>query len=182
MAFGDKNFAAASSDNGLWLSYNDEIKSWRLTTAALLVPFAVPVSFRADKVRLDWSGWSGSATPGGKFNVWLKRGTFVQGYPESVLSNPAIYDATQNNVEGYELVGTIDATKAEKTETFDLVNPIDGYVATILLTAFISLDDLNPSNVMNLPQGVATEMDVNADGSLMYGKGTGWKPDITLIG
>ena len=182
VAFGDENFVAAGSSNGLWLSYNDEITSWRLTTAALLVPFAVPVSFRADKVRLDWSGWSGSATSGGKFNVWLKRGTFVQGYPESVPSNPAIYDATQKNVDGYELVGTIDATQAEKTATFDLVNPIDGYFATILLTAFISLDDLNPSNAMNFPQGVATEMDVNADGSSMSGKGTGWKPDITLIG
>ena len=175
-------FILGRTGDGLWFSYNDEITSWRLTTAALLVPFAVPVSFRADKVRLDWSGWSGSATSGGKFNVWLKRGTFVQGYPESVLSNPAIYDATQKNVDGYELVGTIDATQAEKTATFDLVNPIDGYFATILLTAFISLDDLNPSNAMNFPQGVATEMDVNADGSSMSGKGTGWKPDITLIG
>ena len=158
------------------------VKTWQLTTAALLVPFAVPVKFRADKVRLDWSTWNGGATSGGKFNVWLKRGTFVTGYPADVLKNPALYDASSMGVDGYELVGVIDATQSQKTATFTLETPLGGYVATILLTAFISLDDLNPASGMTLPQGVATSMDVNHDGSSMSGKGTGWKPDITLLG
>ena len=158
------------------------INTWQLTTAALLVPFAVPVEFRADKVRLDWTNWSGGATSGGRFNVWLKRGTFVTDYPADVLKNPALYDASMKNVEGYELLGTIDATQAQKTATFALDDPLGGYVATILLTAFISMDALNPATGMTLPQGVATSLDVNAAGSSMSGKGTGWKPDITLLG
>ena len=157
------------------------VKTWQLTSAALFVPFAVPVEFRADKVRLDWSNWSG-ATPGGRFNVWLKRGIFVTEYPDDVIKNPALYDASAKNVEGYELLGTIDATQAQKTATFALEDPLGGYVATILLTAFISLDAMNPVSGMTLPQGVATSMDVNANGSSMSGKGTGWKPDITLLG
>ena len=158
------------------------VNTWQLTTSALFVPFAVPVSFRADKVRLDWSNWSGGATTGGRFIVWLKRGAFVTDYPGDVIKNPALYDATAENVEGYELLGTIDATQAQKTATFALEDPLGGYVATILLTAFISLDDLNPESGMTLPRGVATSFDVNPDGSSMSGKGSGWKPDITLLG
>lgn len=158
------------------------VKTWQLTTAALLVPFAVPVEFRADKVRLDWANWSGGATSGGRFNVWLKRGAFVTDYPAEDLKNPALYDATVKNVEGYELLGTIDATQTQKNATFVLEDPLGGYVATILLTAFISLDALNPSSGMTLPQGVATSIDVNPSGSSMSGKGSGWKPDITLLG
>ena len=158
------------------------VKTWQITTAALLVPFAVPVEFLADKVRLDWTNWSGGATSGGRFNVWLKRGAFVTDYPADVLKNPALYDASMKNVEGYELLGTIDATQAQKTATFALDDPLGGYVATILLTAFISMDSVNPSSTTTLPQGVATSLDVNPAGSSMSGKGTGWKPDITLLG
>ena len=158
------------------------VKTWQLTTAALFVPFAVPVVFRADKVLLDWTGWTGTSTAGGKFNVWLKRGSYVTEYPEDILKNPAIYDATAKNVEGYELLGTIDATQAAKTATFVLDDPLGGYVATVLLTAFVSLDSLNPSSSMTLPQGVATEMNVNLSGSTASGMSTGWKPDITLLG
>ena len=158
------------------------VKTWQLTTTALLVPFAVPVEFRADKVRLDWANWNGGATSGGRFNVWLKRGSFVTDYPADVLKNPVLYDASMKNVEGYELLGTIDATQSQKTATFTLDNPLGGYVATILLTAFISLDKMNPASGMTFPQGVATSVDVNPSGSSMSGKGTGWKPDITLLG
>ena len=160
------------------------VKTWQLTTSALIVPFAVPVSFRADKVRLDWENWSGAATSGGRFNVWLKRGAFVTDYPADTLKSPTLYDATQKNVDGYELLGTIDATLsgADRTATFALEDPLGGYVATILLTAFISMDAVNPSATTTLPQGVATSLDVNAAGSSMSGKGTGWKPDITLLG
>ena len=158
------------------------ISTWQLTAAALFIPFAVPIAFRADKVRLDWSDWAGNATAGGRFNVWLGRGAFVSDYPEQTLRNPAVYDASVQNVDGYELLGTIDATQASKTATFSLADPLGGYVATILLTAFISLDDLNPASGMTLPQGVATDMNVNSSAGTASGMGTGWKPDITLLG
>lgn len=154
------------------------VKTWQLTTAALLVPFAVPTAFRANKISLSWPAIT--STAGGRFNVWLKRGAYITEYPADALKNPALYDATVKDAEGYELLGTIDAQQASRTASFTLEDPLGGYVATILLTAFISLDNLNPSSGMTLPQGVSTAM--NVKDTTAEGMSTGWKPDITLIG
>jgi hypothetical protein len=51
-----------------------------------------------------------------------------------------------------------------------------------MFTAFISLDDLNPSDAMTMPQGVATALDVNSITGAVSGLDSTWKPDITLLG
>lgn len=168
---------------------SSNIRRWELTTAALLVPFAVPVAFRANKVNLSWF-WLPSShnTEGGRLNVWLKRGTHVKDYPADLLRRPEIYDASLDTVDGWELLGTVDANLASNQVTLPLGDPLGGYVATLMFTAFISLDDFNPdsglipSGSTSKAYGVATGIHVAPDGSSMSGHVTGWYPTIRLIG
>lgn len=144
------------------------------------VPFAVPVDFKASRLRLDWDGWSGVAT-GGKFRVWLKRGSLV-GDVATLVKNPRFYDASVDSVDGWELVGSVDAADENTTATFDLSKVLDGYFASILLTAYISFDEVNPDSETVAAQGVVPNMNVDIVAGTASMMQNGWKPDITLIG
>lgn len=157
---------------------DESIPVFRMSLASMVVPFSVPTVNRARRMKLNWSN---VVATGGKFNVWLKRNAWVSDLPNDVLNNPRIYDASANDVGGWELVGTIDASGGTTSETFDLSSPLDGYVASVLITAFVNLDLLNPSNAMIMPQGVATGFSVDTIDRTVTGLGGLWKPDITLI-
>lgn len=158
-----------------------QIPTWKMSLSSLIVPFSVPVDFKARRINLDWSAWDGSHTTGAKVNVWIKRGAVVSEYPTETLRKHEVYDATSKEVDGWELVGTIDVG-SETSASFDLASPLDGFHASILLTAFVSMDRLNPSATQVMPQGVSTEFDTDAitheydnDDMLLV-------PEITLVG
>lgn len=153
------------------------LKTWQMTVAKLLVPFAVPTAFRANKIKLDWTALT-NVTSGARLACWLKRGAALEEYP--AIKDPAIFDASKSSVDGWELVGTVSAV-GTSTATFELARALDGRVATLMFTAYLNLDALNPSSEMTLPQGVGIANINGVDGTTenLY---TGWKPDITLIG
>ena len=154
-----------------------DVPTWQMTTAKLVVPFAVPTAFRANKIKLDWTALT-NVTTGSKLNVWLKRDAFISDNPQ--IADPAIYDASKESVDGWELVGVINAV-GTSTATFELARALDGRVGTLMFTAYINLDELNPSTSMVLPQGVGIA-NINGVNNTTYNLYTGWKPDITLIG
>jgi hypothetical protein len=150
------------------------VPTWQMSLASLVVPFSVPQDFRATLLRLDWSKLT---TTGGKLNVWLKRDSYVSEMPD--LSDASFYLADRPAIDGWELLGTVDS--GETSSSFAL-EALAGYCATLMFTAFISLDDLNPSDAMTMPQGVATALDVNSITGAVSGLDSTWKPDITLLG
>lgn len=150
------------------------VPTWQMSLAYLTVPFSVPQDFLASGIRLAWPALEAT---GGKLNVWLKRGEYVVEVPE--LSDPSFFTADKISVDGWELVGCVAPT--ESSVTFK-VDHLSGRVASLLFTAFISLDDLNPSDEMTMPQGVCTAMDVDLISGTVSGISSNWKPDITLIG
>lgn len=153
---------------------NVTVPTWQMSLASLVVPFSVPQDFLASCIRLAWPALEAT---GGKLNVWLKRGEYVGEVPE--LSDPSFFTADKKSIGGWELVGRVDPS--DSAATFH-VDPISGHVASLLFTAFISLDDLNPSDKMTMPQGVCTAMDVDLISGTVSGISGNWKPDITLIG
>ena len=157
-------------------STSEDVPTWQLTLARLCVAFAAPKAFAARKVKLDWTALS-AATAGSKLNVWIRRGVYVDQYPE--ITDPRIYTAEAKSVDGWQLVGVIDAA-GSTSATFD-IDPITDDVVSLMFTAFVNLDGLNPSANMTLPQGIGT---ANIDGvnTSVSGLTSGWKPDITLLG
>lgn len=148
------------------------VPTWQLVTANLVVPFALP-AWTARKVKLDWDELA-NATSGAKLNLWVKD-EFVSKYPE--IKDSAIYDASASEVDGWRLVGTVDAsaTSAEFSVSFS------GKTATFMLTAYINLDSFVPDGEMALPLGVgAASVDVVSGKA--SGLDTGWRPNITLLG
>lgn len=61
------------------------------------------------------------------------------------------------------------------------VSPLDCEVATLLFTAFVSQDDLNPASDMTLPKGIGN-VKINSVSGEVSGLDSGFRPDITLIG
>lgn len=145
---------------------------WQMTSSYLLLPFALP-SWAVKKIRLSWAGLQ--VTPGSKLNVWAKD-EFVEEYP--IIDDPSIYDASNSEVAGWRLVGVINASGEADAE---LPISLSGRVATLMLTAYVSMDNVNPSTDMELPVGVG---DVNVDSvnGVENGLDTGWRPSITLLG
>lgn len=155
---------------------------FRLSMASVAVPFSTPTDFVAKKIRLDWASWTGTVT-GGRFNVWLARGKYVSELPGDVLTKPDIYIGNPKGVGEWEYLGSIDASDVETTSRlFELAKWLDVRLATIMLTAYVSMDRVNPSNAMVLPQGVATEFYADPNVGAVTGDAYLWKPDITLIG
>ena len=156
-----------------------------IAASSFMLPTSVPCKWKANAIKLDWAdNWVGSATEGGRFNVWIKRDSYLTQYPEATLKNPRIYDASADTVDGFELVGVIDATASARTATLPLKNPLDGYVATILLTAFWSMDDINPSEISSWGRlsssstfGAGYESYQGANG---FYKGETWLPDMSF--
>ena len=155
--------------------YEISVANISLASSVVLIPFSCPRQFAANKVRLDWKNWSGQATSGSKFLVWLKRDAYETGADEAVVKNPHIYLGDKRDVLGYNLIGVIDADGDDRSAVFD-VDQLNCLNATIMLTAFVSMDRVNPGNSDDtILAGIGTLKDVNR----IEG---GWLPDITLIG
>ena len=78
-----------------------------------------------------------------------------------------------------EYVGEIDPNQVSTTATLQLSHPLAGGYATLIVTAYVSMDDVNPSESPTLPKGAST-LEVNmADASIVNGN-TAFMPDITL--
>jgi hypothetical protein len=150
------------------------VPTWQMSLSSLVVPFSVPQEFRATKIRLNWPKITAT---GGKFNVWLKRGEYVSDMPE--VAESSFYLADTAEVSGWELLGLVDPAEHEVIFRID---PLADRVASLLFTAYISLDELNPSDDMVMPQGVCTEMSVAPITGAITGLDSTWKPDITLLG
>ena len=153
---------------------------WRIIASSMVLPFTVPVDFKAVRIKLDWDAWSGNAN-GGKFLVWLKRGAMV-GSASEVAKNPRFYDGSESSVDGWELLGTIDSSQAVKSQAFEIKDGLAGYFATLMMTAYVSCDAVNPDSEIDTPIGVATSMDADILTGTASGMNNGWKPDVTLIG
>ena len=174
-----KAITAYNSSN---VAASTNVSVFRLSMASVAVPFSTPVDFIARKIRLDWSSWTGTTTDG-KFNVWLLRGKYLGELPVDVLQNPDIYLGAAKGVGDWEYLDSIDASDTDvTTKTIVLANGLDQRIATILLTAHVSMNRVNPASNTVLPQGVATEFSVDADAESVTGGSSLWKPDITLIG
>ena len=160
-----------------------QVAIYRMSLAATAVPFSVPITFQVKRVKIDWSGWSGTAT-GGKFSVWMKRGEYSLELPDSTLKKADMYIGNGNGVDGWEYLGSIDATLAgsDRTWTFNLSTPLTSRVATIMLTAFVDMDSVNPNSETTMPQGVATGFSVDPVSGETANADTLWAPDITLLG
>lgn len=156
-----------------------QVPVWQMCASALVVPLAAPIAFAARQIKLDWADWTGSATAGAVFRVWLAQGSLL-GYEDSVLSSPALYEASAAQVGQYRLVASIDATLASKTATIDIA-PLTHGLATLLFTAYIGMDTVNPSSEDDAVYGAGSLDDDWISGDLA-GLGTAWAPDITLIG
>ena len=78
-----------------------------------------------------------------------------------------------------ELLGRIGSSE---NSAFFAIDALAGHCASLLFTAYMSLDNLNPGDGMVMPQGVCTSMDVNSITGEVSGMDATWKPDITLIG
>lgn len=155
---------------------------FRLSISSLAVPFSLPLSYSAKRVRVGWPDWYG-ASSGGKINVWLRRGAYVESLPGEVLKDPDIYIGGKA-VNGWEWLGSIDAVSAwsETSKVFELERPLTDRVATLMFTAFADMDSVNPGRDMSLPHGVATGFSVDAENGSVEGKDMLFRPDITLLG
>jgi hypothetical protein len=155
---------------------------FRLSISSLAVPFSVPLSYSAKRVRVGWPDWDG-ASSGGKINVWLRRGAYVESLPGEVLKDSDIYIGGKA-VGGWEWLGSIDAVSAgsETSKVFELEKPLTDRVATLMFTAFADMDSVNPGRDMSLPHGVATGFSVDAENGSVEGKESLFEPDITLLG
>lgn len=151
---------------------------WVMQSSVLFVRFALPVTFSASKVVLDWSGWKGDVTYGTRVNVWLKRDSFAAEYPVSVVGNHVVYDASKDEVDGFKLIGMIDVSSASSA-TLTVGDPLHHGVATLLLSAFTPMDTEDMSSGYAVARGLATLVNVR-DGSV-EGLDSSWRPDITLV-
>lgn len=139
-----------------------KVPVWKLSASAMVVPFAAPTAFKARRLRLDWSSFPGSPTTGAVWRVWLKRG-IVYGSP--ALSTPGLYLPDGGDVDGFSLIGEIDAAGEATSAEFTLSPPLPP-LATVMITGFVSMDGIDP----------ATE-----EGTL-FGCSMEFKPDISLVG
>lgn len=150
------------------------IGSWQIAASALVVPFGCP-SWNATEIEFDWTNWTGARTAGTRFHVWLIRNSYNVA-PQGILKADIWGNGSAN---GLEYVGEIDPTGAGTTATLPLSRPLAGGYATLIVTAYIGMDDVNPSNSPTLPAGAST-LEVNmADASIVNGD-TAFMPDITL--
>lgn len=150
---------------------------WNLSASVLMVPFSCPRDFAADRISLSWGAMS--VTPGAKVSVWLMRGRFETAYPTSYPKG--LFTGRAQTVGAWELVGTLFPEDDTAGSAVIDVAPITDDVATLLFTAFVSQDDVNPSADLTLPRGVG-ELNVNAVDGTASGLASGFLPDITLLG
>ena len=153
------------------------LNCWQLVQSSLVIPFGCPRQWKAKQVKLDWTNWTGNATTGSKVYVWLARDQFIQTHPE-YLGKLAI--STGGTVAGCELVGEIDPTSNVKNKTFN-IQDLASATATIILTAFIDMDEINPSGTTWTRKGVGN-LALNMLTMELTGMDTCMIPDIQLLG
>ena len=145
---------------------------WQIACAYMVLPFAAPRDFHVSKIRLAWSSL---ASTRGTLAVWLKR-AFVSDAPD--LKDPAFFLASKGEIDGWELVGTVDPS----ANSIDFaIDPIEDLTATLMFTACASMDDVNPTTATTLPQGVATGLSVDPVTKTVSGTSGTWRPSITLV-
>lgn len=157
-----------------------EVAMWRVSATAGLVPFSTPDGFRARGLRLDWGGVSTRATEGSVFCVWLKRGAYLRSVPEEILASPALHDGSAGELDGWELVGRIDAAGAATSAEFRF-DEIAERTGTLLLAAYVPQDGLPAASEGGGPWGVG-EVDADGVNGTVAALATGWRPDATLLG
>lgn len=150
------------------------IGSWQISCAALVVPFGCP-AFGAKEVTFDWTGWTGARTTGTRFHVWLARGKYT--VAPSELAYHGVWGS--GPAAGLEYVGEIDPTGAATTATLAFGRPLDDEVATLVVTASVSIDPVNPSTSPVLPIG-ASSLTVNMADASLENADSAFLPDITL--
>lgn len=152
-------------------------RRWNLSASVLMIPFSCPRAWAASRIRLAWGAVA--ATAGAKVNVWLVRGAYKTTYPTNY--HKALFTGASASVDGWTLVGTLaPADGVAGAATLD-VTPITDDVATLMITAYIGQDDVNPSADMTLPRGVGT-LDVDAIAGTVSGLDGGFLPDVALLG
>ncbi len=139
--------------------------TYDLLARSHLVPMRLPDRFPVRRIKLTWAPYRytsngsvienplysgipefrGDPARTGFINVWLNDGAYVDGFTESLLKNPRIYDARDANVGGFRLIGQIgyNDTTSSKVFTIDLGAPLSGPVASLLFTAYVPLDEMN---------------------------------------
>lgn len=157
----------------------EQVPVWRMSATALVVPFALPTTWPASALRLDWSDWTGTATAGAEFRAWLRVGEFVDTPPE-VLASDVPWDGLAAAAGDWKLLATIPAGTTPATATVALPPIAGAKVATLMLTAFASADGINPAAGTTWPIGAATEVDVV--GGEVVNADAAWLPDVTLVG
>lgn len=88
--------------------------------------------------------------------------------------------STGGNVAGCELIGEIDPTSNTRTATFN-IQDLASYTATIIITAFLDMDELNPSANFTTPKGVGN-IALNMMTMELTGTNRCFLPDIQLLG
>lgn len=164
------------------MAQDTSVPVWRIFASAFVAPFVVPTEWRPKTLRLDWTGWTGTATAGAQFNVWLRAGHWQNAYPQ-VLESDIPYDTFKAEHDGWLLLGSVDAmlSGSNRTASFDLAGLIGSEkIASLMLTAYASTDGINPGANTEWPVGAATEVDV-VDGDIVNAD-KAWLPNVTLIG
>ena len=169
---------------------NNGSSYYYITRKKGLVPFCMPKSFRAKKIRLSLGGSSYAGTANDsriKRNVWLARNSRKDDYSELILQKHELYTASLPKVGDYELLASIDdmvcSTGGEFEADIDLSTPGPH---TLLLTCFIDITefDLESQDEQNKGNGhrdaIVREFDnfLIQDGEFVGG----WDPTITLLG
>lgn len=140
-------FCVSQSHDVKFVNAAGDISSARaitLTASSLLIPFSKPESMVVSKVVFDWSKWLVGRDPSAacSFAFWF-RPESVTGMAESTVKDPAIYNASKDEVDGWALLGS--ARVSAGRATFD-VPALDGDVGTILVTAYVGQDSISDSS------------------------------------
>ena len=161
---------AQDTNNATWSAW-----TYDLLARSHLVPMRLPDRFPVRRIKLTWAPYydagssvgestqysgipefRGDPAKTGFINVWLNDGAYVDGFTESLLKNPRIYDARDANAGGFRLLGQIgyNDTTSSKVFTIDLGAPLSGPVASLLFTAYVPLDEMNYKSLFGaMPSG-----------------------------
>ena len=169
---------------------NNGSSYYYITRKKGLVPFCLPKSFRAKKIRLTL-GVENSDTRMGDYrlkrNVWLARNSRKDDYSELTLQRHELYTASLPKVGDYELLASIDDMVLSAGGEFETdIDLSTSGPHTLLLTCFIDITefDLESQNEQNKGTGyrdaTVRELDnfLCMDGEFIGG----WNPTITLLG
>lgn len=112
-----------------------EARTVILTASSLLVPFSVPESLSASRVKFDWHAWLAGRTPtaASKFVFWFRPESVTE-FGEDVVKNPKLYNATGEDVDGWTLLGVVPCYDGE---ALFQMRQLPTFVGTFLVTAYV---------------------------------------------